>query len=159
MHHEGNCYMKILISLLFCFMSSVLSYGQNDLVQNAIPLNPSGSESLLDTSNMYNSRYGAVARLTQDNMPCIMPNAFVTPIPNAAVKRKKSQPDNIPNFWKYKRPPAFQGKPMPIPESLQKPQSFKSPGMRKQEVKASKPIPGIDNQIRFPIKDRTLRQP
>lgn len=147
MHHEGNCYMKILISLLFCFMSSVLSYGQNDLVQNAIPLNPSGSESLLDTSNMYNSRYGAVARLTQDNMPCIMPNAFVTPIPNAAKRRPA--PDKMPNFWKG-QPWKYRPRPnkyIPIPEIPLKPERFKAPWLEKKDM--TPPIALSDNEKRL----------
>jgi hypothetical protein len=159
LHHNGNWYMKILTSLLFCFIS-VTSFAQSNLTQ-ITPATTSSfhaePENWLDTTNMYNSKYGAVARLTQDNMPCIMPYAAAVPIPNAAKRR--TTPQEIPNFWKYKRPQNFPGKPMPLPESLQKPQSFKSPGIWKQEILGAKPIPGIENQIKFPVKDRNPKQP
>ena len=53
---------------------------------------------LLDTTNMYASKYGNVARLTYDNMPCIMPYNNAVKMPNTA--EGKRMPLDIPNAWK-----------------------------------------------------------
>ncbi|GEM_PF-3874405 len=159
LHHDRNWYMKIIASLLFCVISAVC-YAQKSSVQ---PLQDASSafhpeaEDLIDTTNMYNSRYGPVARLTQDNMPCIMPYASAKPIPNAAKRRVT--PDEMPNFWKYKRPQALPGKQMPIPESLQKPQSFKAPRRWEKEISAAKPIPDRESKTKFYIGDENPKQP
>ena len=47
---------------------------------------------------MYSSRYGIVARLKIDIMPCIMPYADAKAIPNPA--KNKRTPSDIPNLWK-----------------------------------------------------------
>ncbi len=94
--------MKILTFLLFCFVS-VISYAQKSQPQifphTAPSLTPQ-AENWLDTTNMYNSRYGPVARLTQDNMPCIMPYAPVNAIPNAAPKEQC--PVKFPTYGKIR---------------------------------------------------------
>ncbi len=123
LHHNRNWSMKIPAFLLFSLVS-MTSYAQNNQVQNVIGLNPSASGNLLDTSNMYKSPYGAVARLTPDNMPCIIPDAFSVPIPNAAKNGKR--PVEIPNFWKG-APWKYRGKPnkyLPVPEIRLQPKKF-----------------------------------
>lgn len=120
-----------IIHLLLC-SAPLLSFAQKDMVQkapNASSNFKSGSENWLDTSNMYNSRYGPVARLTQDNMPCIMAYTPLKSIPNAA--EEKQTPNDIPNFWKgepwkYRTQPS---KPVAIPPKLYTPKGFKAPGI------------------------------
>lgn len=142
--------MKILTLLLFCFVS-IASLAQKS------PVSPSQETfssfnletgNWLDTTNMHDSKYGPVARLTQDNMPCIMPYTSAKPIPNVAKKR--TTPDKIPNFWKYKRPQNFPGKQMPIPESLQKLPDFKSPGAWRKEVLKANPSLIWKTKLSFP---------
>ncbi|ULT39264.1 hypothetical protein KRR40_30360 [Niabella defluvii] len=134
--------MKILTFLLFCFVS-VISYAQKSQPQifphTAPSLTPQ-AENWLDTTNMYNSRYGPVARLTQDNMPCIMPYAPVNAIPNAAPKR--AMPGEIPNLWKNKaqKDHKFPTKPMPVPEGLHKSQALKEPLTWKKTILTTKPF-------------------
>ncbi|GAB3010755.1 hypothetical protein GCM10027051_10860 [Niabella terrae] len=62
-----------------------------------ISTKPAIVSDILDTSHMYASRYGQVARLTLDNMPCILPYKNQTRIPNAV--EGKSVPRDIPNAW------------------------------------------------------------
>ncbi len=149
MHPNRNWYMKILTSLLFCFIS-VASFAQNSLTQIAPATTSSFNaepENWLDTTNMYNSRYGAVARLTQDNMPCIMPYAPVKPIPNAAKRRA---PNEIPNFWKgepwkYRKPNQH----LPVPEISPQPEKFKAPGIVKKEIPSASSFVDNKNKLRF----------
>ncbi|MGN7787433.1 hypothetical protein ACTJIJ_23065 [Niabella sp. 22666] len=150
--------MKILTSLLFCLIS-VASFAQSSLTQ--ITPAPTSSfnaepENWLDTANMYNSRYGAVARLTQDNMPCIMPYAAAVPIPNAAKRR--TTPQEIPNFWKGE-PWKYRPRPnkyLPVPEISLQPGKFKTPRTVKKEMPVARPI--IENKSKLWFYMDTKRQ-
>lgn len=89
--------------LLLLFATPLFGYSQKITIQKVPknhPVYQPAFENWLDTSNMYQSRYGSVARLTQDNMPCIMPNHPVQPIPNATDRN--TLPGGIPNLWKNK---------------------------------------------------------
>lgn len=138
--------MKILTLLLFCFVS-IASLAQKS------PVSPSQETfssfnletgNWLDTTNMHDSKYGPVARLTQDNMPCIMPYTPANPIPNAA--RRRTTPDKIPNFWKTEpwkyrtRPP----KPVPIPQKLYTPKEFKVPDVWNKKKPITPPAETIE---------------
>ncbi|MGC4234417.1 MAG: hypothetical protein QM594_15665 [Niabella sp.] len=109
--------MKIIIAVVAICFSTVLKAqngpllhvkpkaGYNDSIYN--------SPSWMDTTNMYSSKYGKVARLTQDNMPCILPYNNTIEIPNATGQ--KQAPADIPNAWKGGRYPsrALPKKPVP----------------------------------------------
>lgn len=160
MHHDGNWCMKILTSLLFCIIS-VASFAQNSLTQIAPAITSSFNaepQNWLDTTHMYNSKYGPVARLTQDNMPCIMPYASVHAIPNAAPKR--AVPNEIPNLWKNK-PQENHKSParlMPFHEGLQKSQTFIAPLTWKKTILNTKPFI-CENRPRYYLGDKKQTQP
>ncbi|MCH5597589.1 hypothetical protein [Niabella ginsengisoli] len=87
--------MKILFSTL------LISFAMLAAAQNRILLKSEKKiPDLIDTTNMYSSKYGNVARLTYDNMPCIMPYNNSVSIPNTA--HGKRTPADIPNAWKWK---------------------------------------------------------
>jgi len=87
------------------FFSCFLAAGLYSIAgaQNKASMPSYTTPELLDTANMYASRYGKVARLTQDNMPCILPYDHSVPMPNAG--RGQSTPGQIPNLWKRKKLP------------------------------------------------------
>ncbi|MCH5718155.1 hypothetical protein [Niabella hibiscisoli] len=157
MHHDRNGYMKMIVSLLFC-LAVTLSYGQKARIQNAHSSNPLGPESLLDTSNMYSSHYGSVARLTQYNMPCIMPYTSAVPIPNAA--RRETTANEIPNFWKSE-PWKYRNqlrKSTPTPQSWNKTKDFKTPGVWNKDMLTVKPFPGIKDKVDFYMKRENQKE-
>ncbi len=143
--------MKIISSILFCFVS-IVSNAQERSVQ-ILPslLHPinAASENLIDTTNMYNSRYGPVARLTQDNMPCIMPYTTAVPIPNAA--KLGATQHEIPNFWKSE-PWKYHNQLMkskPISQGWYQPKDFKAPWIGKKDMPTAKQFPSIKNSTSF----------
>lgn len=76
-----------------------------------IKTKPAIVSGVLDTSHMYGSRYGQVARLTLDNMPCILPYKSRVRIPNPM--EGQSVPRDIPNAWKLSEKSLHSGGPDP----------------------------------------------
>ncbi|HMR84789.1 MAG TPA: hypothetical protein PKE30_16705 [Niabella sp.] len=109
--------MKIIIVVIaICFSTALqaqnrpLLYIKPKAVYND---SISNSPGLLDTTHMYSSKYGKVARLTQDNMPCILPYNNTIEIPNATGR--KQAPTEIPNAWKDGRYPSLTQPQKPVP--------------------------------------------
>ena len=88
--------MKGLIILLVVG-SSLFAVAQQ-INKNIVIKKRSIPDQWVDESKTHTSRYGKVARLTLDNMPCIMPYTISTPIPNAG--EELAIPPDIPNLWK-----------------------------------------------------------
>lgn len=108
MHHEQNNIMKMLFCFFVFFVAAtaIAQKGPSLRIKPKTGQNDSRPNSLtwIDTTNMYSSQYGRVARLTQDNMPCIMPYNTTIEIPN--VSGQKQVPTDIPNAWKSRKYPA-----------------------------------------------------
>lgn len=73
---------------------------------------------ILDTTRMYASKYGKTARLTQDNMPCVIPYSNTRPIPNSA--KGKTLPNDIPNAWDHQKKPSQPWLQYPVPDKFPK---------------------------------------
>jgi len=128
--------MKIIIAVITICFSTVINAqngplvrikpkaGYNDSTQN-VP-------AWIDTINMYSSQYGKVARLTQDNMPCIMPYNTTIEIPNPVGR--KQVPNDIPNAWRGSKYPTRTLPKYPIP-NLTPHGKTNIPGLWKDSVK------------------------
>ncbi len=108
--------MKIIIVVIGICFSTVLKAQNRPLLyikpKAAYIDSISNSPGWLDTTHIYSSKYGKVARLTQDNMPCILPYDNTIEIPNATGW--KQVPD-IPNVWKGSRYPYRTPPKKPVP--------------------------------------------
>lgn len=82
-------------------------------------------------------------------MPCILPYAPATPIPNAAKRRPA--PDKIPNFWKGE-PWKYRLKPnkyLPVPKVSFQPKNFKALGVGKKEIPTTNPFVDNKSKLKF----------
>ncbi|GAB3425818.1 hypothetical protein [Niabella aquatica] len=92
----------IIVVIAICFLTAINAQNRALLYikpktdyNDSIPNNAAW----IDTTNMYSSKYGKVARLTQDNMPCIIPYNATKHMPNA-FNKNQPLPNEIPNAWK-----------------------------------------------------------
>lgn len=88
----------------------------------------------IDTTSSYHSRYGRVATLTADQMPCIIPYPTINHIPNPG--RRQKWPSRIPNAWPSTNQKETKGKtkPMrytPLPPCLTSPAVMPKPAFKR----------------------------
>ncbi|WP_346236987.1 hypothetical protein ABDK00_012895 [Niabella insulamsoli] len=92
--------MKSLLICVSLIIAGTLCWAQAPRLKLEMQPAPRNLGDLLDTSQMYHSSLGYVAKLKQDHMPCILPYPPATPIPGA--HKAKNLPNQIPNAWRDK---------------------------------------------------------